>query len=335
MTGGAGVVAVLRALGIGDLLTAVPAIRAVRAALPGHRLVVATPGWLAELLPLIGGIDAHHPACGLRPLRWPPPPPETAVNLHGRGPASHAVLRAVHPARLIAFAHPDHPGIEGPRWNPAEHEVSRWCRLVGWYGMAARPDDLDLLPPQAPSPAPGAVVIHPGAAHGGRRWPARRFAAVARARLAMGDRVVITGSRSETGLAGAVAAAAGVGGGDVLAGRLTLGRLAAVTAHARLVICNDTGIAHLATGYRVPSVVLFGPTPPALWGPPPQRGQHVALWAGRPGNPFAEVPGDGLVAIGVSDVLGAAETALSPERAAQGGAAVPSPTPRPEPQPPR
>jgi uncharacterized protein YjbJ (UPF0337 family) len=55
----------------------------------------------------------------------------------------------------------------------------------------------------------------------------------------------------------------------------------------------------------VPSVVLFGPTPPAEWGPPPDRPWHRALWAGRRGDPHAKAPDAGLLAISVEDVLAA------------------------------
>jgi ADP-heptose:LPS heptosyltransferase len=67
-------------------------------------------------------------------------------------------------------------------------------------------------------------------------------------------------------------------------------------AGAALVLCGDTGIAHLATALGTPSVVLFGPVPPSLWGPPPDRPQHVALWA----DP------DGLLDLTVDQVLAAA-----------------------------
>ena len=42
---------------------------------------------------------------------------------------------------------------------------------------------------------------------------------------------------------------------------------------------TGTGLAHLATAYARPSVVLFGPVPPAEWGPP-QHPRHQVLWAG-------------------------------------------------------
>jgi hypothetical protein len=53
-------------------------------------------------------------------------------------------------------------------------------------------------------------------------------------------------------------------------------------------------------------VVLFGPTPPAEWGPPPERDGHVVLHRGGRGDPHADEPDAGLLAITVADVLAAA-----------------------------
>src|SRR5690606_22400641 len=48
---------VLRALGLGDLLTAAPALRALAAAFPDHHRVLAAPAALRGLVELIGGVD--------------------------------------------------------------------------------------------------------------------------------------------------------------------------------------------------------------------------------------------------------------------------------------
>ncbi|HZH23077.1 MAG TPA: glycosyltransferase family 9 protein, partial [Geodermatophilus sp.] len=58
----------LRPLGLGDLLTGVPAIRAVRAAVPGHRLVLATTAALEPLAALVDAVDEVLPARELEPL---------------------------------------------------------------------------------------------------------------------------------------------------------------------------------------------------------------------------------------------------------------------------
>jgi hypothetical protein len=60
-------------------------------------------------------------------------------------------------------------------------------------------------------------------------------------------------------------------------GDIDLSRLADPVRGSRLVVCGDTGIAHLATAYRTPSVVLFGPQSPARWGPPASP-LHRILW---------------------------------------------------------
>jgi ADP-heptose:LPS heptosyltransferase len=126
--------------------------------------------------------------------------------------------------------------------------------------------------------------------------------------------VVVTGSAAERPIAVQLAAAAGLPGDSVLAGRTGLRQLAALVADATLVISGDTGIAHLATAYGTPSVILFGPVSPRYWGPPPERSQHVALWAGRTGDTFAEAPDPGLLQITTADVLGAAERLIGSRR---------------------
>ena len=299
-------VVVLRALGLGDLLTAVPALRALADAFPRHPRLLAAPAVLAPLARASGAVDEVIGADGLdEPLHRRLHGAGLAVNLHGRGPESHDLLLATEPRRLVAFTHPAVPASsQGPRWRPDEHEVARWCRLLSESGIAADPTRLDLELPPGPVPhgAAGATLVHPGAASPSRRWPPERFAEVIRAEVGQGRRVIVTGGPAEVDLAHDVAARAGLPPSAVHAGQggvLTIGRLVAAAAR---VVCGDTGIAHLATALRTPSVVLFGPTSPALWGPPPDRPWHRALWAGTSGDPHGQLPDPGLLAIDVDQV---------------------------------
>ncbi|GGQ59661.1 glycosyltransferase family 9 protein [Couchioplanes azureus] len=296
---------VLRALGVGDLAAGVPALRAVRAAFPARTLALAAPTWLTPLVALIGGVDRVVPTDGLGAPLPALPPVEVAVNLHGRGPESHRLLQAVDPAKLWAFACPEAGHRDGPAWTDEEHEVHRWCRLLGHYGAAADPADLTLAAPAVDVPR-GVTIVHPGAKSPSRRWPPERFAAVARSLAAAGHRVLVTGADAEREIARRVATRAGLGPDAVV--RTGLDELAGLVAHARLLVSGDTGIAHLATAYRTPSVVLFGPMPPRRWGPPP-RPYHRAIWHGtraERGDLSGPDVHPALLAVTVEEVLQAA-----------------------------
>lgn len=320
-------IVVLRALGLGDLLTGVPALRALRAAHPAADITLAAPSVLAPLAELSGAVD------GVADFDWTRAPTasplpralhgaDLAVDLHGRGPESTRLLLAAGPARFIGFTHPEVPATAGlPRWRADEHEVPRWCRLLSECGIPADPGPARLLlrrPPVA-APASRAVIVHPGAGAAARRWPPERWAAVARRLAGDGWLVVVTGSGAERELAQRVAAEAGLPPGRVLAGRTSLSALAALTADAALVLSGDTGMAHLAAAYRRPAVTLAGPVPPRLWGPPPHP-RHVVLWAGRPGDPHGAQPDPGLAELTVREVLGAARRVLAVREAPAAGA---------------
>ncbi len=65
------------------------------------------------------------------------------------------------------------PHADGPQWDDDEHEVSRWCRLLREYDIAADPTDLDLRRPGPELAAGGLTVLHPGSKEPAKRWPHR------------------------------------------------------------------------------------------------------------------------------------------------------------------
>ena len=307
-------VLILRALGLGDFLTGVPGYRALRNAHPEATLTLAAPAYLEPLLGLTGALDRLHPTRGLGQLGSIDPPPDLAVNLHGRGPESIDQLLATGARKLITHRHPLRVGVEGPDWTDDLHEVSRWCRLLNLEGIPTDPRDLRLRSPGITPLVSDAIVVHPGAASSARRWPAERFGAVAQHLADDGHPVVVTGTPDEARAAATVIGRGGLPNGANLCGRLDLAELATLIAHARLVICGDTGVAHLATAYGTPSVLLFGPTPPSRWGPP-DDGPHTVLWHGSTGDPHGHRADSGLLKIGVAEVVDAARRRLSFPRA--------------------
>jgi ADP-heptose:LPS heptosyltransferase len=241
---------------------------------------------------------------------------DVAVNLHGQGPESTRLLAALQPRRLVAFAPPseaiDLADVDGPAWCDEEHEVERWCRLLTSAGIPADPADQFLHPPTRPPRLRGVVVVHAGAAAPGRRWPADRFAAVVQHVVRRGRCVALTGSADERGLTAEVASMVRAPRRLVhdLAGTTDLPALSALVAAARAVVANDTGIAHLATAFAVPSVVLFGPTSPGRWGARHDDGRQRAIWHGTTGDPHARSLDPGLASISVDEVVAALDPLL-------------------------
>ncbi|HET8614561.1 MAG TPA: glycosyltransferase family 9 protein [Actinomycetales bacterium] len=336
-----GPVLVLRALGLGDALTGVPALRGLRRLHPQRPLLLAAPAGIGEWFTGLGLVDGFVPTSGLDDA---PPGRDLgqhdAVNLHGRGPQSHALLLAGHPRSLLAFAPPEDsddgpdrgaglttvgsigdPGDRVPQWRADEHEVLRWCRLVSWAGGPCGPEDLRLdAPPRASAERTEPrthrrqvgpyVVLHPGAASGSRRWPVDRWSEVARA-LRRDHDVLLTGGPDERELCGRVATSAGLPACSVTAGALDLPRLTDLVAHAALLVCGDTGVAHVATATGTPSVLLFGPVSPRLWGPAVDRHLHASLWHGDgSGDPHGDDPDPALLRVTPTEVLVAARALL-------------------------
>lgn len=300
----------LRALGLGDALTGVPALRGLRRAFPRARLVLAAPAVVGGWLERHGVVDATVTADeGLDGIGWAGPAPDLAVNLHGSGPRSHRALLALSPRRLLAFACPEVGHRAGPPWPEGGHEVDRWCTLVRSAGGRCERADLrlDLWAGNRGRYA----VLHPGASAPARAWPVARWGALARALVRSGTDVVVTGGPGEEERCAAVVGSAP--GAVDRSGRTGLDDLAGLVAQAAPVVCGDTGVAHLATACSTPSVVLFGPTSPGAWGPVVDPHLHRVVWhpeVRTDGDPHAPVTDLRVEAILVEEVLSAVTDVL-------------------------
>jgi ADP-heptose:LPS heptosyltransferase len=306
-------VVALRALGLGDLCTAIPALRGLRRATSPARLTLATPASLHPLADLAGVADDFVAVAGLaEPLPVTVHGAVLAVNLHGRGPESTRRLRATRPQRLVSYRPVGGtPPVSTPTerfepWNAYDHDTERWSALV--ETATQQPvDRLDRVIRTATPPADH-VVVHPGASSRARRWPLDRFAAVIDALQERGHRVVVTGSPGERALGDRLGRRCP--GVQVTSGTTGILDLVDLLAGARLVVSGDTGVAHLAAALRRPTVTLYGPTSPAQWGLADDGALHTMLWAGRTGDPHGDTPHGGLLAISVSDVVAAVDQHL-------------------------
>ena len=263
-------IAVLRALQLGDFLVAVPALRALRRAYPmAHIALVALP-WTRALVERFSRyIDEL--------VEYPGAPADydLVLQMHGDGSRTNAIALALGGKRTVGFYRPGNACPDREtfiEWDERENEVLRCLRLAEKAGAHDGTPALEFPLLEADIAEWRAlglgryVCVHAGSQLPSRRWPPERFAAVGDWLAARSYRVVLTGSVGEAPLARKVETgmrAAAVN----LVGKTSLGALGALVARARLVVCNDTSLSHIAAAMRTPSVVIACGSDPRRWAP--------------------------------------------------------------------
>ena len=287
-------VAVFRALQLGDMLCAVPALRALRAALPhAHITLIGLPWARSFAARFAHYLDDHLSFPGFPGLPEQPPDLaawpafvataraqafDLAIQMHGDGSRTNALVARLGARRQAGFGAAGDDGLFMP-YPGTGAEPTRLLRLLHFLGAPAAGEQLefplheadlaewDPWPELRALPARRYICLHPGARAAEKRWPPAHFAAVADA-LAQrcGLAVVLTGSAQEAGLTAAVAAAMHGPALDAAA-PVSVGALAALIAGSRLLVGNDTGTSHLAAALRVPSVTIFRASEVERWAP--------------------------------------------------------------------
>lgn len=302
-------IAVFRALQLGDMLCVVPALRALRVAAPDAQITLIGLPWsvtFAErfnqyiddvlVFPGFPGLPEENFDVARIPQFFIDAQRrefDIAIQLHGSGAISNLIITLLAAKKCAGFYS---PGAYYPKagtfipWqgNETEHktEIGRCLCLMESLGAAPQGDYLEF--PLLASDfralhtifdsyhltAQQYVCVHPGARLPSRRWPAERFAKVADAVAAKGIPVVLTGSQEEVDIVQNVAKAMKYPVID-LAGKTKLGVVAALIAKSRLLICNDTGVSHIAAALKTPSVVISCGADPARWAPLDKQRHHV------------------------------------------------------------
>lgn len=154
------------------------------------------------------------------------------------------------------------------------HAVIEYLRLADALGVARVQE---LVPPRPVGAAPPTLptgpyaVIHPGAMFRYKGWTVPGWRALAQWLGRQGLRVVVDAGPGDAERALADAIADGL---DVVrpAQVLRFPELTPLLEGARVYVGPDTGVTHLAAATGVPTVALFGPLQPSLWGPWPRGG---------------------------------------------------------------
>jgi len=293
-------VLVLRLDRIGDVLMSLPALRALREALPEAKIRLAVGEWSKEVAedapvdeiliwsaPWAGRPDEG--ASGLRDLfvmaraRRAAARPDLAIDLQGdlramwlmaatgararvgyANTGSAALLTTTVPLdEDVNFVEQNCRAVETAIGRAVPRASYRWLSEERRAQGRAR---MARILGEAGLERKGPLIgIHPGAGRGIKEWPVERFAELGR-RLVKesGAILVLTGSAGEGARVGAIRA--GLEGGAVdLSGKLGLGALAEVMSDCDAFVSGDTSAMHFACALGVPSVAIFGPSDPGRY----------------------------------------------------------------------
>ncbi|HJV85989.1 MAG TPA: glycosyltransferase family 9 protein [Noviherbaspirillum sp.] len=301
--------AVFRALQLGDMLCAVPALRALRAWLPDTHITLVGLPWAAQFASRFHAyIDDFiafpgHPQFPEQPVRkeqvldfyrvMTASGFDLALQLHGSGDISNGIVAAFGARAVAGYATEDSNTPHGffVRYPDSGPEPLRLLNLANAIGAppagvhlefpVTAADEAELRDSAVADIADGLepgsyLCIHPGARLRNKCWAPQRFAEVAD-RLADESslRIVLTGSGQEADLTSAVASHMHNPAVNAAA-PISIGAMAALMRKGRLLISNDTGVSHIAAGLRLPSVVIFTIADMSRWAPLDQ-GLHRCL----------------------------------------------------------
>jgi ADP-heptose:LPS heptosyltransferase len=292
-------IAIVRLLpGLGDFLCIIPAVRALRRALPSaHIALIGLPTvksliqrfshYYDELIegPEFPGLTSckssvNEIVAGINRIQHQRL--DLALQMHGNGSVSNSftvLLGAKQNAGFYLSGQYCPDSAHFLEWTEPMSEILRYLALISFLGVPTQGDAIDfplypddwqqmaqLLAVQGLHPEKQYVCLHPGASALEKCWSIRGFIDVINQIGNLGPQIVLTGTEAEAALTQAIVETVAFPIIN-LTGLTHLGTLAALYCKASLVICNDTGVSHLAAAVGVPSVVIFSNSDPMRWAP--------------------------------------------------------------------
>lgn len=282
-------VLLINATALGDLLFSTPAIRGLAEHFPDWQIdILVQPG----MLPLVAAAPHLHRGWaypsglpGLRRLLKELQAQEydMVIILHGNDPEATLLAHHTGAPFILGSAHsPLHFAYSYavPRGSLAEHAIERRLNFVRPLGVEVQEKHMAIsLPAEVREQAATILVeyfgrlpsvliaLHPGGSDAYKRWPARRFGALAQWLVHAYDaQFLILGTARERSLGEEVAQMAGAPA-LVTGGNFDLLTAAGLLSHCHLLVGNDSGPFHLGLALQVPSLGLFGADAPERVGP--------------------------------------------------------------------
>ncbi|MSU67469.1 MAG: hypothetical protein CK548_06345 [Opitutia bacterium] len=255
----------LRGGALGDFIVTLPALALLRQRWPTAHIELAGNATAAALGVHAGLIDSVH---SQHEARW--------SALYARAPLSADLATFLATFDLVLNFWPDPDATLARHFRDLSVPIflsssplpvhaqapaaAHYCEPLRTLGLTPE-TSFHLLAPLALNPH--LVALHPGSGSPQKNWPLSRWIELCCWLRAThhAELLFITGEAD--GPAATALAPFGTS-----AHQLPLAQLVAYLTQCRHFLGHDSGISHLAAACGVPSVLLFGPTDPAMWAPP-------------------------------------------------------------------
>lgn len=303
-------IAIFRALQLGDMLCAVPAFRALRAAYPQAKITLVGLPWgksFTQRFHKYFDDFIHFPGYpGLPEQKFEPVDFtgflaemqvrefDLAIQMQGNGSVVNPMVELFGARYTAGYKIDGHyaPGNSLFMPYPDEgHEIERHLKLMEFLGIPSQGTSLE-FPLTADDESAFAqlnlniepqkyICVHPGSRGSWRQWPVQYFAALADYCAEQGYKVVITGTAEEQEIIDQVKEHMRTDAID-LAGKTSMGAVAVLIKDAAMLISNCTGVSHIASAFKTPSIVISMDGEPQRWGPLDSRIHRTIDWLQNP-----------------------------------------------------
>jgi ADP-heptose:LPS heptosyltransferase len=304
-------VAIFRALQLGDMMCAIPAIRSLKSKYPEKKITwIGLPGSEALARRYSMYIDSFIAFSG-----YPGLPEQTfdedrytaflkeirnnsydlILQMQGNGTIVNDMIKQFGSTAIAGFS-PTNSVVQNrfehfisyPNFGP---EINRHLLLMESLGIEStgtelefplhEQDYLDLEKVLPQIRFKKYICLHPGSRGSWRQWPPLYFAALGDYCIKMGYEVVITGTKEELPIVNHVAELM-KGNCIIAAGKTSLGAVGALIKNAFALISNCTGVSHMAAALKTQSIVISMDGEPERWAPLNKQLHRTVDWTKTP-----------------------------------------------------
>jgi ADP-heptose:LPS heptosyltransferase len=303
-------IAIFRALQLGDMLCVIPAVKALRFAYPDAEITLIGLPWAKSFTERFNKYFNNfitfpgHP--GLPEQKFDPAAFTTflgeiqakqfdlAIQMQGNGSVINPMVELFGAKYTAGYSKTGHYAPNNGLFMPYPdegHEIGRHLALMEFLGIPSQGNDLEyplntedynalqglnlgLVPKKY-------VCIHPGSRGAWRQWPVKYFAALADYCMEQGYKAVITGTKDEAKIIDAVISHMRYKPINT-AGKTSMGAVGALIEDAAMLISNCTGVSHVASAFKTPSIVISMDGEPQRWGPLDKRVHRTINWLQSP-----------------------------------------------------